>query len=82
VLRGLIVDTSNVPVPDALVSWIDATLQTDSVLSDADGEFALPMRRAAINTPIDIHAERPGLAGDTIIRIPQDLSIFHTIQIS
>jgi len=82
VLRGLIVDTSNAPVPDALVSWIDATLQTDSVLSDADGEFALPLRRAAINTPINIHAERPGLAGDTIIRIPQDLSISHTIQIS
>jgi len=82
VLRGLVVDTANAPVPDALVGWIDATLQTDSVLTDADGEFALPMRRAAQNTPINIHAERPGLAGDTIIRIPQDLSISHTIQIS
>ncbi|HEY6035975.1 MAG TPA: carboxypeptidase-like regulatory domain-containing protein [Kofleriaceae bacterium] len=82
ILRGLVIDTSNAPVPNALVSWIDAALQTDAVLTDADGEFALPMRRAAINTPIDIHAERPGLAGDTIIRIPQDLSISHTIQIS
>lgn len=82
VLRGLVTDTAGTPVPDALVSWIDATLQTDTVLTDADGEFSLPMRRAAQNTPIDIHAERPGLAGDTIVRIPQDLSTFHTIPIS
>jgi hypothetical protein len=82
VLRGAIVDSTGTPVPDALVNWIDPTLQTDSVLTDADGEFALPMRRAALNAPIDIHAERPGLSGDTIIRIPQDLSTFHTIPIS
>jgi hypothetical protein len=82
VLRGLVVDGSSAPVPNALVSWVDATLQTDSVLTDADGEFSLPMRRAALNTPIDIHAERPGRSGDTIVRIPQDVSIFHTILIS
>ena len=87
VLRGSIIDTSNAPVVAAQVSWIDGTLQTDTVLTDADGEFSLPMRRAPRDTPIDIHAERPpppagGRSGDTIVRIPQDLSTFHTIQIS
>ena len=86
-LHGRVVDTANAPVIDALVSWIDASLQTESVLTDADGEFSLPMRRAPRDTPIDIHAERPpppagGRSGDTIVRIPQDLSTFHTIQIS
>lgn len=87
VLRGRVVDGGSAPVPDALVSWSDPTLQTDSVLSDVDGEFALPMRRAARNVPIDIHAARPpppgtGRSGTVSVRIPQDLSIFHTISIS
>lgn len=87
VLRGLVVDSSNIPVPDAMVSWTFGALQAESVLTDADGEFALPMRRAPLNTPIDVHAERPpppgtGPSGDVIVRIPQDLSTFHTIQIS
>ena len=86
-LRGNVVDSAGDPVMNALVSWIDATLQTDSVLTDADGEFGLPLRRAPRDTPIDIHAERPpppvgGRSGDTVVRIPQDLSTFHTIQIS
>ncbi len=87
VLRGVVVDTSNAPVPDAMVSWTYGALQAESVLTDADGEFALPMRRAPLDTPIDVHAERPpppgaGPSGDVIVRIPQDLSTFHTIQIS
>jgi hypothetical protein len=87
VLRGNVVDTAGDPIVNALVTWIDATLQTDAVLTDADGEFSLPMRRAPRDTPIDIHAERlpppaGGRSGDTIVRIPQDLSTFHTIQIS
>ena len=87
VLRGNVIDTAGDPVVNALVSWLDVALQTDSVLTDADGEFSLPLRRAAHNTPIDIHAERPppppgGRSGDTVVRIPQDLSTFHTIQIS
>jgi hypothetical protein len=87
VLRGEVVDPAGAPVVNALVSWSDAALQTDAVLSDADGEFSLPMRRAPHDLPIDIHAERPpppasGRSGTTIIRIPQDLSSFHTIQIS
>lgn len=87
ILRGGIVDTSGAPVTLALVSWIDAALQTDAVLTDADGEFSLPLRRAPRDTPIVVHAERPpppagGRSGDVIVRIPQDLSTFHTIQIS
>lgn len=86
VLRGVVVDTAGNPVPDALVTWTYGSLQSDSVLTDADGEFALPMRRAPLDTPIDVHAERPpsgtGPAGDVIVRIPQDLSTPHQIPIS
>ncbi|HSN28711.1 MAG TPA: carboxypeptidase-like regulatory domain-containing protein [Kofleriaceae bacterium] len=87
VLRGIVVDSANAPVADAMVTWAYGTLQAESVLTDADGEFALPMRRAPLDTPIDVHAERPpppgtGPSGDVIVRIPQDLSTFHTIQIS
>jgi hypothetical protein len=87
VLRGVVVDPVGDPVPYALVSWIDAVLVTDSVLTDADGEFDLPMRRAPLNTAIDVRAERPappigGRAGDVIVRVPQDLATFQTIQIA
>lgn len=86
VLRGIVVDIFGDPVANALVTWIDGLLQTDSVLTDADGEFDLPMRRAPLDTPIDVHAERPppplgGRSGDVIVRIPQDLFTFQTIQI-
>ncbi len=86
VLRGEITDnaTPPAPVPNATVTWLDPAnlLQTDTVLSDSDGEFALPLRRAPLNVLIDIHAERPGLSGDTVIRIPQDLSNYQSIPIS
>jgi len=87
VLRGTVVDAALVLVPNALVSWIDpaATLQTDAVLTDADGEFALPMRRAPVGPLIDVHAERPppgAASGDAVVRIPQDLSLSHQIQIT
>lgn len=88
VLRGTVIDAAVVPVANALVSWIDstATLQNDAVLTDADGEFALPMRRAPIDVLIDVHAELPptgiGPSGDIVIRIPQDLPLAHQIQIS
>jgi hypothetical protein len=86
-LHGVVIDTASVPVANALVSWMDANLQTDSVLTDADGEFCLPMRRAPQHVLIDVSAERPpppvgGRSGDTVVRLPQDLAAFHTIQIS
>src|SRR5262249_21017369 len=79
VLRGNVIDPAGEPVVNALVSWTDGTLQTDSVLTDADGEFNLPMRRAPRDTPINIQAQRPpppagGRSGAIIARIPQDLS--------
>ncbi len=86
VLRGVVVDLALAPVPKALVTWIDATVQTDAVLTDEDGEFALPMRRAPLDTPIDVHAERPPppaiTSGDAIVRIRQDLPLYHQIQIT
>jgi hypothetical protein len=84
-LRGAVTDVTGSPVQTALVSWLNAALVTDSVLSDADGEFTLPMRRAPTGTPIDVRAERPpppaARAGDIIVRVPQDLTTFQTIQI-
>lgn len=83
VQRGLVLDAALNPVADALVSWDDAALQTDSVLTDSDGEFSLPMRRApANNVAIPIKAERGVLTGAGIARIPQTISTFQTIQIS
>lgn len=83
VLRGLVVDGASVPVADALVSWDDATLQTDAVLTDSDGEFSLPMRRAPVNNvAIVVKAERGALSGDVIARIPQTISTFQIISIS
>lgn len=83
VLRGAILDTSSAPVKFARVQWVEASApRNDLVLTDGDGEFALPMRRAPLDTPIEIIAERPGQSADVIVRIPQDLSTFHTIQIS
>jgi len=86
VLHGRVVDGASAPVVDALVSWRDPALQTDRVLSDADGEFALPMRRAPRDVSIDVLATRPapgtGRSGTVVVRIPPDLSIFHIISIS
>lgn len=84
VLAGA-VEEAGVRVPEALVSWSDASLQTDSVLTDADGEFRLPMRRAPTdNTQFPVEAITPfgGPSGFETIRIPQDLLTFLTIPIS
>jgi len=81
----------NVPVlagvvREALVSWSDGSaVQVDSVLSDPDGEFRLPLRRAPIgNTPFLVEAVTPfgGPSGFITIRIPQDLLTFQTLTIS
>jgi hypothetical protein len=92
VLRGAVEDIYGDRVPYARVSWIDPTvppalpLVTDLVLSDDDGEFSLPMRRAPLLTQIDIHARRPPppLPGKFRIRpvqLPDDLSTFLTMTI-
>jgi hypothetical protein len=84
ILRGVVTDAGT-PVPEVLVYWTDATLRTDRVLTDADGEFELPMRRAPPGpNPIFVAAETPfgGPSGDVPVRLPQDLPAFQTIQIS
>jgi hypothetical protein len=85
-LHGEVLDDTGARVPAALVTWLSATLVTDSVLSDEDGEFTLPLRRAPRGTALDVRAERPapppgGKSGDIIVRVPQDLTTFQTIQI-
>jgi len=90
VLHGAVKDVSGAPVPRALVRWTDPGLGppvvTDEVLSDEDGEFSLPMRRAPRATPITINARRPpppagGTHGTAQVRLPDDLPKFLTIQI-
>jgi len=90
VLRGAVRDAAGAPLPRALVSWADPQpgsgppLVTDEVLSDDDGEFGLPMRRAPRGTPIDVTARRPPDGGSHItvsVRIPDDISTFLTMQI-
>jgi hypothetical protein len=90
VLHGAVTDGSGERVARALVSWIDPKLGpplvTDEVLSDDDGEFSLPMRRAPRATPIAIHARRPPppatrKRGTASVRLPDDLPKFLTIQI-
>jgi hypothetical protein len=93
VLRGAIEDIFGERIPNTLVSWIDPTtppptppLVVDQVLSDADGEFNLPMRRAPTGVSIDIYARRPpppipGKNRKVPVMLPADLSTFHTIQI-
>lgn len=83
IVRGIVTDTGT-PVENALVYWSDATLQTERVLTDKDGYFDLPLRRAPRNPPpIIVTAETQfGLSGDKPVRIPQDLSTFLKIAIS
>jgi hypothetical protein len=85
-LRGAVTDALGAPVEAALVTWRHDALDAESALSDADGEFTLPMRRAPKDTSIAVRAERPapppgGTSGEITVRVPQDLATFQTIQI-
>jgi len=88
ILHGVVQDALGAPVPRALVAWAapagEPSLVTDEVLSDDDGEFSLPMRRAPRGTPIDVTARRPpppepGKHGTVSVQLPADLSTFLTI---
>ena len=92
-LRGAIEDIFGDRVPLTRVTWIDTTfpapvppLVTDTVLSDADGEFILPMSRAPLGVNVDVFARRPpppfpGKQRKVSVSLPADLSTFHVITI-
>jgi len=90
VLRGVVRDAGGAPVPRALVGWTapigGPPLVTDEVLSDEDGEFNLPMRRAPHGVPIEVSARRappplPGAGARRVVsvQLPADLSAIPTI---
>lgn len=87
VVHGAVIDINGDRVVNALVSWSVPGVVGDAVLTDDDGEFSLPMRRAVQdNSQIVVVAERPpppagGRFGSVMVRLPSDLNTFFTIQI-
>jgi hypothetical protein len=88
VLHGVVRDALGAPVPRALVAWAppagEPPLVTDEVLSDEDGEFRLPMRRAPRATPIEVTARRPappepGRYRTVTVQLPVDPSTYLTM---
>lgn len=88
VLRGNVRDLATLtPQPNAIVTWSQGALRSDTVLTDADGEFTLPLRRAPQDgSQVFIHTERPplgtGPSADEVVHLPQDLPIFQELKIS
>jgi hypothetical protein len=96
VIRGAITNIFGDRVPNTFVSWVDVRpsppapvvpLVTDLVLTDADGEFALPMRRAPVAVQVELYARRPpppgppGPSRTVMVTLPADLSTFQNIMI-
>jgi hypothetical protein len=87
--RGIVRDAANAPVEGALVEWQHPALVTDRVLTDQDGEYVLPLRRAPATDPaalppvppITVRAKRGALLGSVAVQIAAGLSSFQTIQI-
>ena len=95
VMRGAIVNIFGDRVQNAYVSWVDVRptppapatpLVTDTVLTDVDGEFTLPMRRAPAGS-VELYARRPpppgppGPSRKVTVTLPADLSTFQNILI-
>ena len=80
VLRGVVVDSTNKPVSNAMVTQG----AKERVLTDSRGTFALPLRWVAQNlaTPVDAADERTGRTGTISIQLPGSLSKSQKIQIS
>lgn len=83
VLRGIVVDQSNIPITDAEVSW----KTKEQTLTDERGEFALPLRLTEENEKTDPQAidamdHRTGKTGTITIRLPQALRSSQKITIS
>ncbi len=80
VLYGQVVDAAGDPVADAMV--IESP--DDRTMTDERGAFALPLRTALENAPVQITADHPrmGLNGSVAVTLPADLGHSHTIQVS
>jgi hypothetical protein len=80
VLRGLVTDAANNPVPDIYVTQGNV----ERVLTDLRGTFALPLRWAQLNVQISIDAtdQRTGQQGSIQIQLPDALRQSQTITIS
>jgi hypothetical protein len=79
VLRGAVVDLgTKEPVADAEVMYANL----ERVLSDERGEFALPLRFAALSVPVTIDALRGSRQGSINVTLPAGLGKSQTISIS
>jgi hypothetical protein len=78
-LRGMVVDTANNPVPNAFVTQGN----TERVLSGVGGNYALPLRWVALNTPVVVDAtdQRTGRTGSISITLPASLGSSQNISI-
>jgi hypothetical protein len=79
VLRGVVVDPANKPVPNVFVTQGNL----ERVLTDSRGTFALPLRWLAPNTsvPVDANDQRTGRTGQIQIQLPASLGTNQTISI-
>lgn len=79
VLRGIVIDPTNKPVSNVLVSQSN----TERVVTDSRGIFALPLRWVPPNkpTPIDALNNRTGQTGTKSATLPGDLAKNFTIPI-
>jgi hypothetical protein len=79
VARGRVIDAAGAPVARALVTFSTK----ERVLSDARGQFALPLRWAAKNTTVQIDAaDGAGGLGSVAVNIPGGLRRALEIQLS
>jgi hypothetical protein len=80
VLRGVVADVGGAPVADALVS--EGAI--DRAITDERGTFALALRTAAENAPVQILVDHPrsGRSGAIAITMPADLGHSHTVQVA
>jgi hypothetical protein len=79
VLRGVVVDAAGNTIQNAYVTQSTK----ERALTDSRGTFALPLRWAATNTPIEIDAidQRTGRTGSISIQLPAALNTNNKIPI-
>ncbi len=79
VLRGVVTDPADEPVPDAVVTQG----VRERVVTDAAGTFALPLRwaRQNVQIPVDAADNRTGRLGTINVQLPDALKKSQTIQI-